>query len=139
MTSDRFFTTDRGWADELDNYSRGAKGELTTRTGTRGALFQIVAVDEHHGVGSVIEYEPGVFNKDLVSGRLHGYVEQIISGTGFANFSWLNLVMLIIGGVFIYLGIAKEYEPLLLVPIGFGVLIGNIPLPLHILTRFRST
>jgi len=132
LTSDRFFTTDRGWADEIDNYSRGAKGELTTRTGTRGALFQIVAVDEHHGVGSVIEYEPGVFNKELVSGRLHGYVEQIINGTGFANFSWLNLVMLIIGGVFIYLGIAKEYEPLLLVPIGFGVLIGNIPLPLHI-------
>ena len=40
--------------------------------------------------------------------------------------------MLCIGMVFIYLGIAKEYEPLLLVPIGFGVLIGNIPLPLHI-------
>jgi len=132
LTSDRFFTTDRGWADDIDGYSRGGKGELTTRTGSRGALFQIVAVDEHHGVGSVIEYEPGVFNKDLVSGRLHGYVEQIINGTGFANFSWLNLVMLIIGGVFIYLGIAKEYEPLLLVPIGFGVLIGNIPLPLHI-------
>ena len=40
--------------------------------------------------------------------------------------------MLVIGGFFIYLGIAKEYEPLLLVPIGFGILIGNIPLPLQI-------
>jgi oxaloacetate decarboxylase beta subunit len=56
----------------------------------------------------------------------------VVSSTGFANLTWLNMVMLAIGGVFIYLGIAKEYEPLLLVPIGFGILIGNIPLPLHL-------
>jgi oxaloacetate decarboxylase beta subunit len=36
--------------------------------------------------------------------------------------------MILIGLVFIYLGIAKDYEPLLLVPIGFGMLIGNIPI-----------
>jgi oxaloacetate decarboxylase beta subunit len=132
LASERFFTVDRGWADGIDELSRGAKGELNTMSGDRGALFQIVAVDQHTSVGSVIEYEPGVFNKDLVTGRIHGYVEQIIHGTGFANLSWLNLAMLAIGGIFIYLGIAKEYEPLLLVPIGFGVLIGNIPLPLHI-------
>ena len=35
--------------------------------------------------------------------------------------------MLSVGCVFIYLGVAKDYEPLLLVPIGFGILIGNIP------------
>jgi oxaloacetate decarboxylase beta subunit len=44
------------------------------------------------------------------------------------NFAWGNLVMLVIGCLFIYLGIAKDYEPLLLVPIGFGMLVGNIPL-----------
>lgn len=44
------------------------------------------------------------------------------------NFSWGNMVMLAIGCVFIYLGIVKDYEPLLLVPIGFGILVGNIPL-----------
>ncbi|NJN68004.1 MAG: sodium ion-translocating decarboxylase subunit beta [Chloroflexaceae bacterium] len=38
-----------------------------------------------------------------------------------------NLVMIAVGCVFIYLGIVKEFEPLLLVPIGFGVLMGNIP------------
>jgi sodium ion-translocating decarboxylase beta subunit len=43
------------------------------------------------------------------------------------NFSVGNLSMLIVGCIFIYLGIAKDYEPLLLVPIGFGILIGNIP------------
>ena len=45
----------------------------------------------------------------------------------FYNFTWGNLSMLIVGGIFIYLGVAKDYEPLLLVPIGFGILIGNIP------------
>jgi carboxybiotin decarboxylase len=44
------------------------------------------------------------------------------------NFSWGNIAMLGIGCVFIYLGIAKDYEPLLLVPIGFGMIVGNIPL-----------
>ncbi len=44
------------------------------------------------------------------------------------NFAWGNMAMLSIGCLFIYLGIAKDYEPLLLVPIGFGMLIGNIPL-----------
>jgi len=45
----------------------------------------------------------------------------------FGNFTLGNLMMLIVGGVFIYLAIAKDYEPLLLVPIGFGILVGNIP------------
>ncbi|RKZ19366.1 glutaconyl-CoA decarboxylase subunit beta [bacterium] len=44
------------------------------------------------------------------------------------NFSWGNMAMLAIGCTFIYLGIAKDYEPLLLVPIGFGMVVGNIPL-----------
>jgi oxaloacetate decarboxylase beta subunit len=44
------------------------------------------------------------------------------------NFAWGNMVMLAIGCLFIYLAIAKDYEPLLLVPIGFGMLVGNIPL-----------
>ena len=38
------------------------------------------------------------------------------------------LLMIVVGMVFIYLGIAKDYEPLLLVPIGFGMLVGNIPI-----------
>ena len=46
----------------------------------------------------------------------------------FGNFAWGNLAMLVVGCIFIYLGIAKDYAPLLLVPIGFGMLVGNIPL-----------
>lgn len=62
------------------------------------------------------------------------FIEQLINGftqffqfTGFANLTLGHLVMLLVGSFFIYLGIAKEYEPLLLVPIGFGILVGNIP------------
>jgi len=47
--------------------------------------------------------------------------------TGLAHIQLPYLIMLIVGGVFIYLGIAKDYEPLLLVPIGFGVILGNLP------------
>lgn len=47
--------------------------------------------------------------------------------TGFANCEWENLVMLAVGCFFVWLAIKKNFEPLLLVPIGFGMLIGNIP------------
>jgi oxaloacetate decarboxylase beta subunit len=47
---------------------------------------------------------------------------------GFANLHWSNLVMMAIGGVLLWLGIKKDCEPLLLVPIGFGAILVNIPL-----------
>lgn len=47
--------------------------------------------------------------------------------TSFANFTVGHIAMLIVGMVFIYLAVAKDFEPMLLVPIGFGILIGNIP------------
>ena len=47
--------------------------------------------------------------------------------TGFYNCEWTNLVMLLVGCFFIYLAIKRNFEPLLLVPIGFGMLIGTIP------------
>ena len=48
--------------------------------------------------------------------------------TGFQLFYWGNALLLLIGGALIYLGIAKKMEPLLLVPIGFGILLINLPL-----------
>ncbi|MFA7288972.1 MAG: sodium ion-translocating decarboxylase subunit beta [Melioribacteraceae bacterium] len=47
--------------------------------------------------------------------------------SGFANITPGHVVMIAVGLIFIYLAIAKEYEPLLLVPIGFGIIVGNIP------------
>lgn len=52
---------------------------------------------------------------------------EFIANTGFALGDYRHVIMIIIGITFIYLGIAKHYEPLLLVPIGFGILVGNIP------------
>lgn len=56
----------------------------------------------------------------------HG-ITQFFRYTAFANMTTGHFVMIIVGLIFIYLAITKEYEPLLLVPIGFGILIGNIP------------
>jgi oxaloacetate decarboxylase beta subunit len=56
----------------------------------------------------------------------HG-MDQFFRYTSFANMTTGHFVMIIVGLGFIYLAITKEYEPLLLVPIGFGILIGNIP------------
>src|SRR5574338_151401 len=56
----------------------------------------------------------------------HGF-DQFFRYTAFPNFTIGHVVMLIVGLLFIYRAIAKEYDPLLLVPIGFGILIGNIP------------
>jgi carboxybiotin decarboxylase len=47
---------------------------------------------------------------------------------GFQNLEWSNVLMIAIGGVLLYLGIKKDCEPLLLVPIGFGAIMVNIPL-----------
>jgi carboxybiotin decarboxylase len=52
---------------------------------------------------------------------------EFFSNTGFALADYRHFIMILIGIIFIYLGIAKHYEPLLLVPIGFGILVGNIP------------
>jgi oxaloacetate decarboxylase beta subunit len=47
---------------------------------------------------------------------------------GFTHLTWQAIVMIIIGGILLYLGVAKDYEPLLLVPIGFGCILANLPL-----------
>ncbi len=49
-------------------------------------------------------------------------------GQGFMNLTWEAAVMILIGCVLLYLGIGRKIEPLLLVPIGFGVVLGNLPL-----------
>lgn len=56
----------------------------------------------------------------------HG-IGQFFAYTAFPNLTIGHIIMIAIGLLFIYLAITKEYEPLLLVPIGFGILLGNIP------------
>ena len=52
---------------------------------------------------------------------------DFLSYTGFANLEWGNLIMIAVGAFFIWLAIKKDFEPLLLIPIGLGIILGNIP------------
>ncbi|MBQ2283424.1 MAG: sodium ion-translocating decarboxylase subunit beta, partial [Agathobacter sp.] len=51
---------------------------------------------------------------------------NLLHQTAFFNLEWGNYVMILVACVFLYLAIAKGYEPLLLVPIAFGMLLVNI-------------
>jgi carboxybiotin decarboxylase len=53
---------------------------------------------------------------------------KLVGTSGFANLSLGNVVMFLVAGTLIYLAITKQYEPLLLIPIGFGVTLANLPL-----------
>ena len=59
---------------------------------------------------------------DAILGGLTGLI------AGVSALHWSNLVMIAIGAILIYLGVKKDFEPLLLVPIGFGCILVNIPL-----------
>ncbi len=67
-----------------------------------------------------------------ITGSLQGHSQQLdllsyLDDTGFGQVEIGNIVMIVIGLVMIYLAIKKDYEPLLLIPIGFGIIAGNIP------------
>ena len=53
--------------------------------------------------------------------------KEFLTYTGFANAEAGNLIMIVVGIFFIWLAIKKNFEPLLLVPIGLGIILGNIP------------
>jgi oxaloacetate decarboxylase beta subunit len=57
-----------------------------------------------------------------------GTISEILTNSGFCQVQWQQLVMLLISMVLIYLAVAKGYEPLLLLPIAFGMLLANLPM-----------
>ena len=63
---------------------------------------------------------------------------EFLSFTGFANATVGNLIMIVVGIFFIWLAIKKDFEPLLLVPIGLGIVLGNILRTQHILSGRAS-
>ena len=61
---------------------------------------------------------------------MEGFMRALTSvwtDSGFAALTWENLIMILVGIVLLYLAIAKEYEPLLLMPIAFGDIMANFP------------
>jgi sodium ion-translocating decarboxylase beta subunit len=59
---------------------------------------------------------------EAIAGGINGLI------AGFTNLHWSNPIMIVVGCFLLYLGIKKDFEPLLLVPIGFGAILVNIPL-----------
>ena len=64
---------------------------------------------------------------------MNGFLDVFVNalsnlGQGFQELTWQPVVMILIGCLLLYLGIGRKTEPLLLVPIGFGVVLGNLPL-----------
>lgn len=55
-------------------------------------------------------------------------LKTIWESSGFASLSWQHLVMIVVACILVYLAIVKKFEPLLLLPIAFGVLLANLPL-----------
>lgn len=94
------------------------------------ALYRVVAVGATKSLGVITQFERGFYARDIRTGDIMGYLAQVVQSTGFANITVPPLVMVLVGLLFLWLAVVKDYEPLLLVPIGFGILIGNIPLPL---------
>ena len=52
---------------------------------------------------------------------------------GLLTITWQQVVMVVVGGLLMYLAIAKEYEPTLLLPIGFGCMLGNLPVSAYMI------
>ena len=53
---------------------------------------------------------------------------EIAQASGLAHLTAGNLAMFVVASTLIYLAVAKGYEPLLLIPIGFGALLANLPM-----------
>lgn len=54
-------------------------------------------------------------------------ITQIINSMGFLNLQWGHIIMMIVSVILVYLAVVKGFEPLLLIPIGFGCFLANLP------------
>ncbi len=77
--------------------------------------------------GDFLKFSNSSLDCENNSGAVVG-LKNFYEFTGFANVTAGNLLMVLIGLFFIFLAIKYDYEPLLLIPIGMGVIIGNIPM-----------
>jgi len=97
-------------------------------------LTQVVAVTVNVGqqVAAATQKVAAATQKVAAAGQKTaleetGVFSRIVNESGFAGIGLGNLVMFAIGGVLIYFAVAKKYEPLLLIPIGFGAILANLP------------
>jgi oxaloacetate decarboxylase beta subunit len=131
--SENYFYMDKGWGEIKSSiFKRGAKGNLYDAQGGLAGICTVESISEHVSLGRVTQFNNGKFSQDVVRGHINSYLDQVLGGSGFKNIELGNIIMVMVAFGFLYLAIAKDYEPLLLVPIAFGILIGNMPMPLSI-------
>ncbi|NLR92623.1 MULTISPECIES: sodium ion-translocating decarboxylase subunit beta [Flammeovirga] len=99
-----------------------------------GSIAAILVAWATATAGVVSTESIGEITKEVVLNSSNGFGHMALEGlsnfmsmTGFANVTIPNLIMISVGLFFIFLAIKFDYEPLLLIPIGVGVIIGNIP------------
>jgi len=96
-------------------------GQLKSQDQTASSDTSVIITDTSNG-----QQDTGLTYKKLEEKSLSG-IRKFFSYTGFRNATWGHFVMILVGLFFIFLAIRYDYEPLLLIPIGTGILLGNIP------------
>jgi carboxybiotin decarboxylase len=96
--------------------STGTVSAQTVDSSARIQPIQLARSDSSHGV------DPRYSIEKSKNGLI-----QFVKSTGFYNVTYKHIIMLFIGLLFLYLAVRYEYKPLLLIPIGVGIIIGNIP------------
>ncbi len=100
----------------------GAQAVLNFPTTQASPVSEMSQVDEMQGVQNTeLNYD------DDFSDASRKGIKKFWEYSGFRNATLGHIVMILIGLFFIYLAIKYDHEPLLLIPIGFGILLGNIP------------
>ncbi len=92
--------------------------------------YTVVVMEESDIIGDDEVVTEEVVTEEIVVAESQSVKESFnnfLKSTGFANANWKTIVMLLISCVLLYLAIVRKFEPLLLLPIAFGMLLGNLP------------
>jgi len=101
--------------------------EISSSTDTTTTTIQ----KSEKATGGEMQKNPSVGSDESGQTATGKGLRQFYKFTGFANATKGHFIMIIVGLIFIFLAIRYEYEPLLLIPIGVGILIGNVPFLLN--------
>ncbi len=110
----------------ITHYSKNT--DPNSRTYKYNTSEEIINLGQRTGYidNKILKLDDGAEYKNC-SGAIYGLL-NFWEFTGFANATSGHLIMIVIGLIFIFLAIKFHYEPLLLIPIGIGIIIGNIPM-----------
>jgi hypothetical protein len=129
------YSTFAGKVEVVDDAGEGGRqvseGRSSRGRGDEGEARHPLA-GRGHGVGARAprrrDRQLAAHPDDRLRADMEIWVASCSQQSGFVNLTLGNLVMFAVAGVLIYLAVTKNYEPLLLIPIGFGAALANLPL-----------